>query len=109
MSAHVSPDPLPRLRPPGLRRPHRGGDPPLPAPGGRRLALVYRGPAARPAGCSEAVAALLEAGPWDLDVRYTGPSEDVPLSLTSLAHAHLYAQPGGGSLGPALPPAAQAR
>ncbi|MER7984080.1 BPL-N domain-containing protein [Streptomyces noursei] len=75
--------------------------PPLPAPGGRRLALVYRGPAARPAGCSEAVAALLEAGPWDLDVRYTGPSEEVPLSLTSLAHAHLYAQPGGGSLGPA--------
>ncbi|MER6049438.1 BPL-N domain-containing protein [Streptomyces sp. NPDC001793] len=73
----------------------------LPAPDGRRLALVYRGPAARPAGCSEAVAELLATGPWNLDVRYTGPHETVPLSAASLTHAHLYAQPGGGSLAPA--------
>ncbi|MFB7328276.1 BPL-N domain-containing protein [Streptomyces sp. NPDC001698] len=72
--------------------------PPLPSPGGRPLALVYRGPAARPAGCSEAVAALLASGPWNLDVRYTGPHEEIPLSAAALAHAHVYAQPGGGSL-----------
>ncbi|MFK0296259.1 BPL-N domain-containing protein [Streptomyces sp. NPDC090442] len=80
---------------------HGTPETPLPAPGDRPLALVYRGPAARPAGCSEAVAELLAAGPWDLDVRYTGPHEDIPLSAASLAHAHLYAQPGGGSLAPA--------
>ncbi|GGU82996.1 hypothetical protein GCM10010211_56200 [Streptomyces albospinus] len=77
------------------------GAAPLPEPGGRPLALVYRGPAARPAGCSEAVASLLSSGPWNLDVRYTGPHEEIPLSAASLAHAHLYAQPGGGSLAPA--------
>ncbi|QHC25829.1 BPL-N domain-containing protein [Streptomyces sp. GS7] len=76
------------------------GSAPLPEPGGRRLALVYRGPATQP-GCPEAVAALLASGPWDLDVRYTGPHEDLPLSAETLAHAYVYAQPGGGSLAPA--------
>ncbi|MFE2745404.1 BPL-N domain-containing protein [Streptomyces scopuliridis] len=64
---------------------------------GRDLALVYRGPAARP-GCPEAVAGLLAAGPWGLDVRYTGPREELPLSAESLARARVYAQPGGGTL-----------
>ncbi|WP_079064387.1 BPL-N domain-containing protein [Streptomyces sp. NRRL F-4489] len=74
---------------------------PPPETGGRRLALVYRGPAARPAGCSEAVASLLATGPWNFDVRYVGPHEELPLSPASLAHAAVYAQPGGGSLAPA--------
>ncbi len=65
--------------------------------GRRRLALVYRGPASLP-GCPEAVAALLSSGPWDLDVRYVGPEEDLPLSAESLSRAVLYAQPGGGTL-----------
>ncbi|MFE4539230.1 hypothetical protein ACFRKB_29905 [Streptomyces scopuliridis] len=64
---------------------------------GPDLALVYRGPAARP-GCPEAVAGLLAAGPWGLDVRYTGPHEELPLSGESLARARVYAQPGGGTL-----------
>jgi hypothetical protein len=75
--------------------------PPTPTPpsdtGRRRLALVYRGPASLP-GCPEAVAALLASGPWDLDVRYVGPEEDLPLSAESLSRAVLYAQPGGGTL-----------
>ncbi|MEU7305951.1 BPL-N domain-containing protein [Streptomyces sp. NPDC007189] len=63
----------------------------------RLLALVYRGPASLP-GCPEAVANLLASGPWDLDVRYTGPHEPLPLSAASLSQAVLYAQPGGGTL-----------
>jgi glutamine amidotransferase-like uncharacterized protein len=63
----------------------------------RRLALVYRGPAALP-GCPEAVADLLASGPWDLDVRYVGPREELPLAAESLTQAALYAQAGGGSL-----------
>ncbi|PVE06649.1 hypothetical protein [Streptomyces scopuliridis] len=66
-------------------------------PAGPDRALVYRGPAARP-GCPEAVAVLLAAGPWGLDVRYTGPDEELPLSAESLARARVYAQPGGGTL-----------
>ncbi|MEV4441877.1 BPL-N domain-containing protein [Streptomyces sp. NPDC049577] len=73
---------------------------PLPDPGRRPLALVYRGPASLP-GCPEAVAELLAAGPWDLDVRYTGPREEVPLTAEALSRALVYAQPGGGSLDPA--------
>ncbi|MGW2183548.1 BPL-N domain-containing protein [Streptomyces sp. NPDC001732] len=65
--------------------------------GHRPLALVYRGPASLP-GCPEAVAALLASGPWDLDVRFTGPHEALQLSADSLSHALLYAQPGGGTL-----------
>ncbi|MFI9646333.1 BPL-N domain-containing protein [Streptomyces sp. NPDC052040] len=68
-------------------------------PGGtsRPLALVYRGPASLP-GCPEAVAGLLAEGPWNLDVRFTGPREELPLSAASLSRARVYAQPGGGSL-----------
>ncbi|MFH9673378.1 BPL-N domain-containing protein [Streptomyces sp. NPDC017405] len=66
----------------------------------RPLALVYRGPAALP-GCPEAVAYLLASGPRDLDVRYTGPQEKLPLSAATLSQAVLYAQPGGGTLGSA--------
>ncbi|GAA0343813.1 BPL-N domain-containing protein [Streptomyces blastmyceticus] len=73
------------------------GHAPVPAAGQRPLALVYRGPATLP-GCPEAVAELLAAGPWDLDIRYTGPREAVPLSAESLARAWVYAQPGGGTL-----------
>ncbi|MEU6367013.1 hypothetical protein ABZ876_15090 [Streptomyces sp. NPDC046931] len=65
--------------------------------GHRPLALVYRGPASLP-GCPEAVAGLLADGPWDLDVRFTGPREELPLSAESLARAQVYAQPGGGTL-----------
>ncbi|MEV6025912.1 BPL-N domain-containing protein [Streptomyces sp. NPDC052036] len=69
------------------------------SPGGghRPLALVYRGPASQP-GCPEAVAALLAEGPWNLDVRFTGPREELPLSAESLSRARVYAQPGGGTL-----------
>ncbi|MFJ5841612.1 hypothetical protein ACIQGO_33550 [Streptomyces shenzhenensis] len=45
--------------------------------GHRLLALVHRGPASLP-GCPEAVAALLARGPWDLDVRFTGPARHGP-------------------------------
>lgn len=62
------------------------------------LALVYRGPAARPEGCSEAVAGLLRASRWGFDVRYVGPREELRLSADVLASASLYAQPGGGTL-----------
>jgi hypothetical protein len=72
----------------------------VPRGGRRRLALVYRGPASLP-GCPEAVARSLAAGPWDLDVRYVGPGEALPLSAGSLAGAVVYAQPGGGTLSPA--------
>ncbi|MDR3083021.1 MAG: hypothetical protein LBV60_19220 [Streptomyces sp.] len=72
----------------------------MPGEGGRPLALVYRGPATSP-GCPEAVAKLLAAGPWDLDVRFTGPREELPLTAESLSGALVYAQPGGGTLSPA--------
>ncbi|MFE4961070.1 BPL-N domain-containing protein [Streptomyces sp. NPDC056653] len=67
------------------------------AAGHRPLALVYRGPASLP-GCPEAVAGLLASGSWNLDVRFTGPDEALPLSADSLSRALLYAQPGGGTL-----------
>ncbi len=63
----------------------------------RPLALVYRGPASEP-GCPEAVAELLRASSWGLDVEYVGPRETRDLSAESLAQAVLYAQPGGGEL-----------
>ncbi|ANH95788.1 hypothetical protein A8713_30700 [Streptomyces sp. SAT1] len=77
---------------------HRLGTAPRTASPDRRLALVYRGPAALLPGCSETVAEMLDAGPWDLDVRFTGPDETLPLSAESLSQALLYAQPGGGEL-----------
>jgi glutamine amidotransferase-like uncharacterized protein len=64
----------------------------------RPVALVYRGPASRPEGCAQAVAALLGASRWGFTVRYAGPDEETSLSERSLAGAALYAQPGGGSL-----------
>ncbi|MFL4901926.1 BPL-N domain-containing protein [Streptomyces sp. MMS24-I2-30] len=67
---------------------------------GRPLALVYRGPASLP-GCPEAVAGMLSRGPWQWEVRFTGPREELPLSAASLSHASVYAQPGGGTLVPA--------
>lgn len=70
----------------------------LPSPGsGGRLALVYRGPASTD-GCPEAVAAALTRSRWDLDVRFVGPREDLPLGPEVLGRAVLYAQPGGGTL-----------
>jgi glutamine amidotransferase-like uncharacterized protein len=65
------------------------------------LALVYRGPAARPVACSEAVAALLRSSPRGFDVRFVGPHEETRLEPDALAGVAVYAQPGGGSLGPA--------
>lgn len=65
---------------------------------GRPIALVYRGPAARPAECSEAVAELLASSRHGFDVRYVGPDEPLQLTAESLACAALYAQPGGGTL-----------
>lgn len=64
---------------------------------GRPLALVYRGPAAGPA-CSEALAECLRSSPWGFQVSYVGPKERLPLTAESLSRAHLYAQPGGGTL-----------
>ncbi|WP_346619108.1 BPL-N domain-containing protein [Blastococcus montanus] len=71
-----------------------GADPTSP---GDRLALVYRGPASTP-GCPEAVAAALARSRWDLDVRFVGPGEQLPLDPAVLAGAAVYAQPGGGEL-----------
>ena len=68
--------------------------------GGSRLALIYRGPASKP-GCPEAVAQLLRRSRWDMDVQYVGPREPRRLSPEVLAAATIYAQPGGGELGPA--------
>jgi hypothetical protein len=67
---------------------------------GPRRALVYRGPAALP-GCAEAVAALLRRSPWGFDVDYVGPGGSRELRPEALAGVTLYAQPGGGGLGPA--------
>jgi glutamine amidotransferase-like uncharacterized protein len=67
----------------------------------RPLALVYRGKAARPTACSDAVAELLAAAPQRFDVRFVGPKEDLALTADVLARAALYAQPGGGELAPA--------
>lgn len=65
------------------------------------LALVYRGRAARPAGCAEAVAGLLRSSPRGFDVQYVGRREKLRLTRETLAAAAVYAQPGGGELGPA--------
>lgn len=62
------------------------------------LALVYRGPAARPAGCAEAVARLLRHDPHGFAVHYVGPGQELPLVPEVLAGADVYAQPGGGEL-----------
>ncbi|MBB3662036.1 glutamine amidotransferase-like uncharacterized protein [Prauserella sediminis] len=64
----------------------------------RPLALVYRGPASRPAGCAEAVAEVLSRNRHGFDVRYVGPREGLSLRDDVLAAATVYAQPGGGSL-----------
>lgn len=66
----------------------------------RPVALVYRGRASC-AGCSEAVAAVLEHGPTSFRTVFCGPDEKVQLSASSLAGATVYAQPGGGSVGSA--------
>ncbi len=65
------------------------------------LALVYRGPAARPSACSDAVADLLRSSSHGFDVRFVGPEGELPLKSKTLAHATIYAQPGGGELAPA--------
>ncbi|MGI8458161.1 MAG: BPL-N domain-containing protein [Propionibacteriaceae bacterium] len=65
------------------------------------LALVYRGPAARPSACSDAVAELLRSSPYGFDVRFVGPRGELPLEPQILSHAAVYAQPGGGELAPA--------
>ena len=65
------------------------------------LALVYRGKAARPEGCAEAVAALLRSSGHGFDVRFVGKREELPLTPETLARATVYAQPGGGGLRPA--------
>ncbi|KAA0016577.1 hypothetical protein FOY51_26000 [Antrihabitans cavernicola] len=66
----------------------------------RPVALVYRGPASC-AGCSEAVAHLLQTHPTPFRAVFCGPDEDTPLTAASLAKAVVYAQPGGGTLSPA--------
>ena len=65
------------------------------------LALVYRGPAAQPGACSDAVANLLRSSSRRFDVRFVGPQGELPLKPDILAHATIYAQPGGGELAPA--------
>ncbi len=65
------------------------------------LALVYRGPAARPTECSDAVAHLLRSSPRGFDVHFVGPQGELPLKPKVLAEAAIYAQPGGGELSPA--------
>jgi glutamine amidotransferase-like uncharacterized protein len=62
----------------------------------RPLALVYRGPAACPDGCSEAAAALLRTAKQRFDVRYVGPDETLEITAATLRRAAVYVQPGGG-------------
>lgn len=81
-----------------LRRPRTPDARPPGYAGDRPVALVYRGPASRPTGCAESVAALLASGRHGFDVRYVGPREELPLTAATLAGAALYAQPGGGTL-----------
>jgi glutamine amidotransferase-like uncharacterized protein len=83
-------------------RGRRAHDRDVAMPGGqdRRVALVYRGPATLP-GCPEAVADLLRQSRWGFTVAYVGPKEGRGLGPDALAGAVLYAQPGGGELGPA--------
>ncbi|QIS17274.1 BPL-N domain-containing protein [Nocardia terpenica] len=69
-------------------------------PSGRPLALVYRGPASLP-GCPESVAGMLADSPWNFDIHFVGPAENLSLSAETLSLAALYAQPGGGELEPA--------
>jgi len=64
------------------------------------LALVYRGRATVP-GCPEAVARLLRTSDVPLRVAYVGEHEEYPLTPEVLAGTTVYAQPGGGELGPA--------
>ncbi|MGS2617883.1 BPL-N domain-containing protein [Micromonospora sp. LZ34] len=64
------------------------------------LALVYRGPAAC-SGCAEAAAALLRSAPAGFRTEYCGPDEERQISRSTLAEAAVYAQPGGGNVGPA--------
>ncbi|MFI7647377.1 BPL-N domain-containing protein [Micromonospora sp. NPDC049460] len=68
--------------------------------GNRPLALVYRGPAAC-SGCAEAVAALLRSAPGGFRTEYCGPGEQRQISRSTLGEATVYAQPGGGNVGPA--------
>lgn len=66
----------------------------------RPVALVHRGPATC-SGCAESVAYLLETAPAPLRAVYVGPDEEVDVTPESLSGATLYAQPGGGTVGPA--------
>ncbi|MFE3292702.1 BPL-N domain-containing protein [Rhodococcus sp. NPDC059234] len=66
----------------------------------RPVALVYRGPAAC-SGCAESVANLLVSAPTPLRPVYCGPDEEVDVTPETLAGAAVYAQPGGGTVGPA--------
>lgn len=69
-------------------------------PSTRPVALIYRGRASC-AGCSEAVATVLQHCPTSFRTVFCGPDEEVPLSARSLAGATVYAQPGGGRVEPA--------
>lgn len=60
-------------------------------------ALIYRGPASLP-GCPEAVANLLSSSPWNFDIHFVGPDEQLQIDESTLHSAALYAQPGGGNL-----------
>lgn len=60
-----------------------------------RTALVYRGPAGCE-GCSETLAERLSQSPLELRVEFIGPEEKTPLTVSALAEAALYVQPGGG-------------
>lgn len=62
----------------------------------RRIALVYRGPAAC-STCPGAVADLLRSARWDFKVVFVGDDQRCTISRATLAGAVLYAQPGGGN------------
>jgi hypothetical protein len=60
----------------------------------RPLAIIYRGvDACR--GCPESVGELLTSSPFNFDVKYAGPDEDMDLSDELLSKAKVYAYPGG--------------
>jgi glutamine amidotransferase-like uncharacterized protein len=65
-------------------------------------AAVYRGRGAGSCdGCSEAVARLLGSAPTPFDVVFVGPNEMLKVTPETLNGVVLYAQPGGGEVGPA--------
>ena len=66
----------------------------LPSVAAFRTAIIYRGSKACD-DCSESVGRLLQNSPFHYNITYAGPDEASDLSPELLAHADIYAYPGG--------------